>query len=163
MTYLRRLTGADEFTGWHMIGVMFLFFGTIISVNLVLAYFATTSWTGLVVQNSYVESQRFNKVTAERVKSAELGWQAVVRYDDGTFALTLAHADGRPVYAGKVVAMVGHPATSSQDRKLELAELGGGVFSAEVSLTRGLWQADFEATAEDGTPWRHSIRFRVED
>jgi nitrogen fixation protein FixH len=163
MTLLRKLTGVDEFTGWHMIGVMFLFFGTIISVNLVLAFFAASSWTGLVVQNSYVESQRFNEVTAERVKSAELGWQAVVRYDDGMFALTLAHADGRPVSAERVVAMVGHPATSSQDRKLELVELGGGVFSADATLTRGLWQADFEAVATDGTPWRHSIRFRVEE
>jgi len=163
MTLLRKLTGVDEFTGWHMAGVMFLFFGTIISVNLVLAYFANSTWTGLVVQNSYVESQRFNEVTALRVKSAELGWQAVVRYDAGTFALTLSRADGRPVHADKVTAMVGHPANSRDDRKLELSAIGGGVYSAGSSLTPGLWQADFEAEAADGTPWRHSIRFRVEE
>lgn len=163
MTLLRKLTGVDEFTGWHMIGVMFLFFGTIISVNLVLAFFAASSWTGLVVKNSYVASQQFNEVTAERVKSAELGWQAVVRYDAGMFALTLSHADGRPVYADRMVAMVGHPATSRDDRKLELSAMGGGVYSASASLTPGLWQADFEAEAADGTPWRHSIRFRVKE
>jgi nitrogen fixation protein FixH len=161
MTILRKLTGADEFTGWHMIGVLFLFFGTIISVNLALAYYANSTWTGLVVQNSYVESQRFNTVTAERLKSAELGWQAVVRYGDGSLKLTLSNADGSPVHADKVAAMVGHPATSRDDHRLELSDLGGGVYTADASLTAGLWQADFEAVAPDGTPWRHAIRFRV--
>lgn len=163
MTILRKLTGADEFTGWHMAGVLFLFFGTIISVNLTLAYYANSTWTGLVVQNSYVESQRFNEVTAERVKSAELGWQAVVRYGGGSLNLTLSNGDGSPVYADKVVAMVGHPATSRDDRKLELGAMGGGVYTTDASLTAGLWQADFEAVAPDGTPWRHSIRFRVKE
>ena len=163
MTYLRRLTGADQFTGWHMVGVMFLFFGTIISVNMVLAYYANSTWAGLVVKNSYVESQRFNEVTAQHVKSAELGWQAVVRHGEGSLNLTLSHADGSPIYADGVVALVGRPATNRDDRKLEFSAMGGGVYTADASLQQGLWQADFEAFAPDGTPWRHSIRFRVKD
>ena len=79
-----RIMGTREFTGWHMAGVMFLFFGTIISVNLVMAYFATSSWSGLVVKNSYVESQRFNGVTAERQAMLDMGWKefkVAVEYD----------------------------------------------------------------------------------
>ena len=43
------------FTGWHMAVITISFFAVIIAVNLTLAVFASTSWTGLVVANSYVE------------------------------------------------------------------------------------------------------------
>lgn len=162
MNTFRKISGVDQFTGWHMIGVMGLFFGTIISVNIVMAYFATSTWTGLVVKNSYVASQQFNEVTAERVKSAELGWQAVIAYSDGEITLNLSH-DGKPVPVEAVLAMIGHPANSREDRKLTLAALGGGVYSAETELAPGLWQADLSAVASDGTSWTHAIRFRVEN
>lgn len=53
------------FTGWHMVAVMSLFFGTVISVNLVMAWNASRSWSGLVVENTYVASQQFNGKVAE--------------------------------------------------------------------------------------------------
>ena len=40
---------------------MLAFFGVIIAVNVVMATLASTSWTGLVVENSYVASQEFNR------------------------------------------------------------------------------------------------------
>ena len=162
MSTFRKISGVDQFTGWHMIGVMGLFFGTIISVNIVMAYFATSTWSGLDVKNSYVASQKFNEVTAERVKSAELGWQTVARYSDGAFTLNLSH-DGKPVPVESVTAMIGHPANGREDRQLTLTAMGGGMYSAETKLAPGLWQADLSAVASDGTPWTHAIRFRVED
>jgi nitrogen fixation protein FixH len=51
---------AGTFTGWHMLGIMVAFFGVIIAVNLTMAYNAIHSWSGLVVQNTYVASQEFN-------------------------------------------------------------------------------------------------------
>ena len=54
-------TAPKEFTGRHMLAIMLAFFGTIIAVNLVMAIFASRSWTGLVVKNSYVASQEFNE------------------------------------------------------------------------------------------------------
>ena len=55
-----RDAGSFTFTGWHMLGVIGLFFGTIISVNFYMAYQAVHSWSGLVVENTYVASQQFN-------------------------------------------------------------------------------------------------------
>ena len=54
-----------EFTGKHMLVIMFAFFGVIIAVNLTMATFAHTSWSGLVVQNSYVAGQHFNRKAEE--------------------------------------------------------------------------------------------------
>ena len=63
-----------QFTGWHMAGVLCLFFGTIIAVNMVLAVNASTTWTGLVVKNSYVASQHYNETLAAAARQAKRGW-----------------------------------------------------------------------------------------
>ncbi len=50
---------SKEFTGRHMWLLAVSFFGVIISVNIVMAVSAARTWTGLVVENSYVASQEF--------------------------------------------------------------------------------------------------------
>src|SRR3546814_8186701 len=59
------------FTGWHMLGAMLLFFGIVISVNLYMAWQATRSWSGLVVENTYIASQEFNGKVADEKRSEE--------------------------------------------------------------------------------------------
>ncbi|TIS18850.1 MAG: cytochrome oxidase, partial [Mesorhizobium sp.] len=49
-----------EFTGRHMLISILAFFAVVIGVNLTMATFAHRSWTGLVVENTYVASQQFN-------------------------------------------------------------------------------------------------------
>jgi nitrogen fixation protein FixH len=161
MTTIERILGTRDFTGWHMLGVLFLFFGTIIGVNLVLAWFAATSWTGLVVKNSYVASQQFNETTAERLKGASLGWTARADYAGGIFSVEMVSADGTPVRLDAIKATIGHPATNRDDRTVELVASGDGRYEGTTELAAGLWQADFEAVAPDGTRWLHSIRFTV--
>ena len=48
------------FTGRHMTMVLVAFFGTIIVVNFTMARFASSTFGGVVVENSYVASQHFN-------------------------------------------------------------------------------------------------------
>jgi nitrogen fixation protein FixH len=43
-----------------MLFSMVAFFGVIITVNMIMARFAVTTWSGLVVPNTYVASQQFN-------------------------------------------------------------------------------------------------------
>ncbi len=161
MSMFRKITAADEFTGWHMVAVIGLFFGTIISVNLTLAYFAVSSWTGLVVKNSYVESQRFNEVTAERERSVAMGWKSTIAYDDGVVSLTLKKADGTPADASNITAMIGRPAFARDDRKVEFEATGAGVHQARTQLNGGVWQAELVAESGDKTAFKHSIRFSV--
>jgi nitrogen fixation protein FixH len=161
MSTMERILGTREFTGWHMLGVLFLFFGTIISVNLVLAWFAATSWTGLVVKNSYVASQEFNETTAERLKGASLGWSVQAEYAGGVFSVDLSSPGGEPVRVDGIKARIGHPATNRDDRMVELKTTGRGRYEGVTELAAGLWQADLEAVAPDGTRWLHSIRFKV--
>jgi nitrogen fixation protein FixH len=161
MTTIEKIFGLKEFTGWHMLGVLVLFFGTIISVNLTLAYYANSSWTGLVVKNSYVESQRFNEVTAEKRRQMALGWRAETDYADGLFTAGMTDKDGDPLRGAVISAKIGHPVQEKNDQTVTLIDRGGGVYSAEVALDPGVWNVDLTVTGSKGEIWTHAIRFLV--
>jgi len=163
MTLIERIFGLKEFTGWHMLGVLVLFFGTIISVNLTLAYFATASWTGLVVQNSYVESQRFNEVTAEKRRQAALGWSAETGYGEGVFTITMTGKDDEPLRDAIISAKIGHPVQEKNDQTVTLIDEGGGAYAAEVALDPGVWNVDLTVTGPKGEIWTRAIRFLVKE
>ncbi|PKP89530.1 MAG: hypothetical protein CVT75_12940, partial [Alphaproteobacteria bacterium HGW-Alphaproteobacteria-14] len=69
----------SKFTGKHMAMVFIGGFGVVIAVNLVMATFAVSSFHGVVVDNSYVASQKFNGWMDEAEKSRALGWQVEAR------------------------------------------------------------------------------------
>ena len=50
-----------RFTGWHFTAIITAFFGVVIAVNLTMAVFATRTFGGVVVENSYVASQTFDR------------------------------------------------------------------------------------------------------
>ncbi|MCB1386096.1 MAG: FixH family protein [Nitratireductor sp.] len=153
----------EKFTGWHMLAIMVLFFGVIISVNLMLAFYANSSWTGLVVKNSYVASQEFNERTAERRQQMALGWKADLAYDRGHLSVSLAGPDGKPVAVERFEAVIGRPAFEAEDRSVELARASTGDYDGATTLGTGLWQVDLTATRADGSLWQHSIRFVVKE
>src|SRR3546814_20687118 len=70
------------FTGWHMLGAMLLFFGIVISVNLYMAWQATRSWSGLVVENTYIASQEFNGKVADAKALAASGVTGSLRSEE---------------------------------------------------------------------------------
>ena len=150
-----------QFTGRHMALVMVLFFGTIISVNLTMAYFAESTWSGLVVENSYVASQTFDVDTAKRQHEMARGWDAKVAYADGRFRVDLLDAAGKPVTGAEAVVTIGHPVNANFDRTLTLEPVAGGGYGAETPLTRGRWEARLVVKAEGLEPWHRAVRFSV--
>jgi nitrogen fixation protein FixH len=152
-----------RFTGWHMIAVMVLFFGTIITVNMIMAWQATSSWTGLVVKNSYVASQHFNENTQKRQAEIAMGWQSDITYEDGTFAIALKDSDGAVIDNAIVTAKLGRPAFEAEDRIVQMNESGSGRYEAQAALSGGVWMANFTVTGADGTVWTKPYRFFVKD
>lgn len=146
-----------------MVGVMALFFGTIITVNLTLAVFANTSWTGLVVKNTYVESQRFNAVTGELENQRRLGWVPRIVYENGSLTLRLRDADGAPVRGANVAIRIGRPVHENDDLDIVLKEAREGEYASRASLGTGEWIARIEATAPAGQFWSHAVRFTIRD
>ena len=151
-------TQPRKFTGKHMIAVMVLFFGTIITVNMIMAWHATNSWTGLVVKNSYVASQGFDDRRAEQ---EALGWTVRAEAKGGLLILSIKDADGKPVQAGSIDAVLGR-ATHVQDDRSPDFTFDGKAYVARESLRPGNWNIRMTAVALDGSKFEQRVVLHVE-
>jgi nitrogen fixation protein FixH len=113
------------------------------------------------VRNSYVESQRFNAVTAEKRRQEALGWKAVSAYDGATFAIDLTDKTGAVIGDAIVVARIGHPAHENDDHTVTLLQEGGARYVAPMALDPGIWAAHLSVTGPRGEVWTREIRFTV--
>ncbi|PSJ55050.1 FixH family protein [Pseudaminobacter soli (ex Li et al. 2025)] len=143
-----------EFTGWHMLAVMVAFFGVVIAVNIVMAIYANTSWTGLVVQNSYVASQEFNEKTAEARAQAARGWKDKLEIEPGTVSFALADAAGSSIEAKGVTVTFRRPAYEAEDETFQLTRQPDGAYAAEHAVRDGLWVVEIDADIGEARPYR---------
>ena len=123
-----------RFTGWHMAAIMVLFFGVIIAVNVTMAVFATTTFGGKVVENSYVASQKYNEWLAAAKEQEKLGWTHEVGLDAKRHVtVELSAADATPR------AVARHPLGREVEVALNFVSEGKGRFRSTGALPRGRW------------------------
>lgn len=149
------------FTGWHMLVVMVLFFGTIVSVNLTMAYFATSSWSGLLVQNTYVASQKFDDDVAQNREMLERGWVSDLTMDGSTITYSLADGTGQPVFADTVTASVYRPVGVLDDQSVTMTQSGEGTYSAALAVDPGQWIARISAQKDGMLVYREVHRLEL--
>jgi len=139
-----------EFTGRHMAATMIGGFAIVIAVNLVMAREAVSTFGGVVVENSYVASQKFNGWLDAADKSARLGWKvALARGADGRLVVTTG---GVPAGA-RVSAVAHHPLGRMPDAAIGFAADEAGHFVSQVKLPDGRWTVRLAVTAGADT-WR---------
>lgn len=144
------------FTGRHMTAILAGFFGIVIAVNLLMANFATSTFGGIVVENSYVASQEFNGWLEDAKKQRALGWDAVTTWrPDNRLAVQLS---GVPAGA-KVTAFAHHPLGRLPDREIAFASNGENRFLSTSELPTGRWLLRLEVTAANQT-WRRQEELR---
>lgn len=144
------------FTGRHMLIIMLSFFGVVITVNFYMAYQAVSSWSGLVVENTYVASQQFNgKVAAERALAAT-GVTGQLVIEGQAVRYEISGPNG-PVAADTLSLAFRRPVGDHQDFSLTLIPSGQGLFNAEHDILPGHWIIEAIAT-KDGAPILHQTR-----
>ncbi len=151
-----RLDDDHPLTGWHMAAIVGLFFGTIIAVNLVMAFAATGTFPGLVVENSYVASQHYDELLEKAREQEKNGWQPQLSATGDKLRFSLADAAGRPVPALAVAAHVGRPSTTQEDRSIAFASVDAGTYEALDPLPPGLWEVDLEASHDGAVVFRQT-------
>jgi len=147
-----------EFTGKHMLFVIVSFFAVIIGVNIVMATMAIGSWTGLVVENSYVASQEYNEKLAVAHARDALGWKGGMDYRNGELVFTLVDGDGAPVTLDGVSVEVSRPIGVEGDRIVELAQVADGSHRVAVDLDQGVWNAAIVARVPGEADYEHRAR-----
>ncbi|MER9673538.1 FixH family protein [Mesorhizobium sp. M0208] len=150
-----------EFTGKHMLAIMLAFFGVVIAVNLTMATLANTSWTGLVVENTYVASQQFNKKAEEGRAQAALGWTGKLTIAWGEVRYSLTDAAGKPVLLHGVKVLFRHPAYEKEDKSVMLALASGQEFAARHTPRDGVWIVEVDADAGLAEPYRDVRRIMI--
>lgn len=128
-----------RFTGWHMLAIMVAFFAVVVGVNVTMARFAIGSFGGVVVENSYVASQRFNGWLARARTQDKLGWRVVPGIDvKGRLQIAATDAQGALI-GGRMAVTARHPLGRVPDRTIEMRATPRG-FVAETPLPAGRWK-----------------------
>jgi len=83
-----------RFSGWHMTVILIAFFGVVVAVNLTMAMFAARTFGGVVVENSYVASQKYNGWLAAARRQDQLGWTIEPRLDADRHVIVAINASG---------------------------------------------------------------------
>ena len=140
------------FTGWHMALILISFFAVVIAVNLTMARFASSTFGGVVVENSYVASQQFNGWLKQASAEQALGWKGTITRDgDGRAMLQLSDNTGKPITAAKVTAVAEHPLGRRPATALVLHETVPGTYAAP--LEKGRWRLRITVEAQ-AKAWR---------
>ncbi len=138
------------FTGRRMAAILVAGFAVVLGVNLTMAGLASSSFSGAVVENSYVASQQFNRWLDEAAHEEKLGWTVTpVRLTDGRVEVRLA---GVPASA-RLSAMARHPIGREAERALAFVPAGENLFVSTSALPQGRWTLRLEVTS-GADSWR---------
>lgn len=147
-------TSEKTLTGRKVLFILLTFFGVVTAANVAMIYAATDTFPGLVVRNSYDASQIYD---AERDAQAALGWRAAADLKDGVLAVAIRDTQDQPVRGLTVSAVVGRPATTAEDREIELVETDGA-YTARPGLKKGIWRVDIRAQGGPDENFRAEAR-----
>lgn len=131
------------FTGRHMAAILVAFFGVVIAVNVTMATFATRTFGGTVVDNSYVASQAFNGWLRQARAQDQLGWRSQVALGPGRRLEVAVSSRGAPLEGAAVAAIARHPLGRSPDVALRLTETAAGRYVADRPVPAGRWRIHF--------------------
>jgi nitrogen fixation protein FixH len=130
------------FTGRHAAMILIAFFGVVISVNIVMASFALSTFGGTVVDNSYVASQHYNEWLARADAQDRLGWDRSVTVDADRHVRLAVRKDGAAVEGLRIVATLRHPLGQTHARAMRFAPAADGALRSLDALPAGRWQLD---------------------
>ncbi|MEO9168052.1 MAG: FixH family protein [Aestuariivirga sp.] len=158
---MKVLTTTKPLTGWHMLMMCVAGFGVVFTVNIYMAVMAVRSWTGLVVEDSYVASQTFDADAASLKKAEALSVSHLLHYENGKLHLSLQGADGKAIATDSVQISIGRPVGEHEDQKLVAVKTADGQFEVATKLGVGAWSGQLSAKLADHTVWRQPFRLIV--
>ncbi|ASK87042.1 FixH family protein [Sphingorhabdus sp. SMR4y] len=130
-----------KFTGYHAAAMIVAFFAVVVGVNLFMARFALSTFSGTVVDNSYVASQKYNDWLEQARKQQAHGWTVspAVRQADRA-SLTISTDDGSPLQGAKITALAEHPVGRTDPFEIDFVQSNAGDYRSIQPLPAGRWK-----------------------
>ncbi|WP_051356575.1 FixH family protein [Azorhizobium doebereinerae] len=140
-----RPRAGGKITGWHVFTILVAFFGVIISVNVVMAHYAISTFGGLETESSYKAGLAFRGEEIAAADQDARKWQVNLTVRDGAdgsriVAIEAVDAKGNPLAGYDVDARFAHPADARQDVVVDLNEATGGRYQGTASVHKGQWE-----------------------
>ena len=145
-----------EFTGRHMLVIVIGFFSVVVFANVVMAYLASSTWSGLAVSNGYVASQSFNADHARAKAQEAAGWNVELSHNAGGLAIVFAGRDAAPLGGLIVSGQLRRPTTERDDVRLVFLEGRPGTYEAPARLAAGVWELEVDTAG-----YHQTFRFVV--
>jgi nitrogen fixation protein FixH len=136
------------FTGRHMLAAMLGFFGLIIAVNFTMAWFASRTFGGTVVDNSYVASQKFNGWLQESREQARLGWTPALALNASRHPVLTVVIGGTAQPGFTATGSAHHPLGRAADVPLAFDAGANGELIGRTPLPPGRWYARLTITRD---------------
>ncbi len=150
------------FTGRHMLIVMVMFFGVIFIANGFMVYFASQSWTGLVVKNGYVASQAFNRKVDRQNKLLADGWRGALEIKNGHYNFVLSKG-AEHIRDCAVMGVFRRPVHNKNDQTLRFKADTAGVYRTQLDLAPGVWTLTLKALCPgESQPFQQNYRFHIQ-
>lgn len=139
---------------WAFVGA----FAVVFAVNMLMIYYALSTFTGVTVSRSFERGRGYDAVLAEAARQDALGWRAEVTLAGGLLSVTATDRDGRPL-AGRIEGVLRRP-LEGVEIPLTFGPRGTGRWAAEVApAQRGQWDARLTLFGPGETPF--DLRRRV--
>lgn len=152
--------------GWWYPYIFVGLFLVVLAVNGTMAYFATSTFTGLETKDAYLKGLAYNQNIAMAKAQEQMGWTVqtkIVPASDASGAkmnvsIRYLDRDGKPVEGLDVHAMIERPTTTGYDHSITLAPLGQGAYGGVYALPfNGVWDMEIAALG-DGVAYQHKKR-----
>jgi nitrogen fixation protein FixH len=158
--------GKWSLSGRKVLAILVLFFGTIFSVNALMAYYALSTFRGEVADHPYEVGLAFNaEIAAAREQEARnwrVGANFVAAADGKRFEVSARDGDGRPISGLHVTGIFAAPVDATRDRRVELVERQPGEYAALVPVAGGYWDVEIAASRDGAALFRSKSRVLVE-
>lgn len=136
-----------KITGFHVTLMFVAFFGVIMAVNFYMASLALGSFSGTVVDNSYVASQKYNEWLEESRQEAAHGWTVSdPKRASDKLQLSVVNAQGNPLSDAKVTTIAYHPVGRTEAINLTFTKNSDGQFTSNETLPSGRWKLKISIT-----------------
>jgi len=148
---MQRPASESKLTGLKVLAILIGFFGVIMGVNFVMAYYAIHTFSGMQTEKPYESGLAYNRAIADAKAQVSRGWHVdaqVERLADQSVAIAVVMKDAQsaPIHDVTVLAALRSPIDSKLDHNLTLITDQKGAYRGTVDAAAGQW--DLEIIAE---------------
>lgn len=162
---VEEITDGWQLTGRHVLAMLVIFFGIIITVSIVFTTLAVKSFRGEDIKQSYRQGIEYNSTLEARAAQSQLGWTATVNVVGNMAERSLVVKVTDQAEAGlQGVTFSGglrHPVDSTLDRPVIFETFEDGTARANLTGLLGQWTLEADAIrGEDRFHFRRDLDLR---